>query len=119
MKKILVVDDDEAILEAVALLLEDAGYSVDTTTKGEEARGKIKQFQPDIILLDMLLSGSDGRDICRSLKHDGIMKVIPVIMIAAHPHIGRESLQCGADDYLPKPFDINDLLSKVNQHIPS
>lgn len=119
MKKILVVDDDENIVEAVSLVLEDAGYAVASTTKGEQAVEKITQFHPDVILLDILMSGSDGREICKGLKNDGSTKSIPVIMIAAHPHIGRESLASGADDYLPKPFDINDLLKKVATHLPS
>lgn len=117
MKKILVVDDEEPILDALAMLLEEEGYVVETTTRGEETRKKIDAFHPDVILLDILLAGSDGRDICRCLKHDGKTKSIPIIMIAAHPHIMKESEQCGADDFLPKPFDIHDLLHKVTQHL--
>ena len=70
MAKILVVDDDESIVDSITLILEDAGYRVDSTLSGDEAYNKIKSFIPNLILLDILLSGVDGRDICKKLKKD-------------------------------------------------
>lgn len=115
MKKILVVDDDEGILDAVALILEDAGYEVKTTLKGDETYDRVKTFKPDVIILDVLMSGSDGRHICKNLKHDRVTKNIPVIMISAHPTAKNSVMECGANDFLAKPFDTEELLEKVGK----
>ena len=117
MTKILVVDDDESILDAISLVLEEEGYIVETTLKGEETYTKIASFKPDVIVLDVLMSGSDGRQICKRLKKDPIIKRIPVIMISAHPTAKYSVMECGADDFLAKPFDTNCLLEKVEKFV--
>ena|SRR5258708_2290308 len=116
-KRILVVDDDESILDAVSLILEEAGYSVETTCKAEEIYEKIATYHPDGILLDVLMSGNDGRDICKNLKQDPTTKYIPIIMISAHPSAKEGVLECGADDFLAKPFETDELLKKVEKHL--
>jgi DNA-binding response OmpR family regulator len=116
-KKVLVVDDDRGILDAVSLILEDSGYIVETLSNGEETFKKIFSFGPHVILLDILMSGTDGRDICKQLKADQKTHHIPVIMVAAHRYVGQEAKAAGADDFLPKPFDIADLLGKVEKHL--
>ncbi len=117
MSKILVVDDDESILDAITLILEEEKYEVETTPKGEEAYTKTTLFLPDLILLDVLMSGSDGRLICRQLKTDDSTKKIPVIMISAHPSAKNGAFECGAEDFLPKPFDMYQLLGKIQLHL--
>ncbi len=117
MQKILVVDDDVDILEAMQLMLEQAGYDVTTTPKGEEVNKKIKQVRPDMILLDVLLSGNDGRDICRQLKSQQETKNIPVVMISAHPDAKKTTKDAGADEFLAKPFEIDELLEKVKSQL--
>jgi DNA-binding response OmpR family regulator len=112
-KKILVVDDDEGILDALSLILESAGYSVLASPRGEETLGNIKRYDPDLILLDVLLSGQDGRVICKKLKELDLTKNIPVIMISAHPTAKESVYKCGADDFLPKPFETDELLNKI------
>lgn len=115
-KKILIVDDDESILEAISLLLEGGGYSVETTLNGDEIYKKIRLFSPDVILLDVLISGSDGRVICKKLKEDKNTKAIPIIMISAHPNAKQAIHEYGADDFLEKPFESSDLLAKVGHY---
>lgn len=115
-KKILIIDDDESILDAVSLVLEEEGYIVDVMLKGDEAFDKIAAFKPDAILLDVLMSGKDGRDICRKLKKDEATKNIPVIMISAHPSAKEGAIAVGADAFLPKPFDTQDLLDMVKKY---
>ena len=115
MKKILVVDDDESILDAVSLVLEDEGYRVETIQKGQETYEKVIAFKPDLILLDVLMSGSDGRDICRKLKHNSETKHIPIIMISAHPTAKEGALECGAEEFLAKPFNTDELLKKIER----
>lgn len=116
-KKILVVDDDASILDAVSLILEEAGYSVQTVFKGDETYKRIAAFRPHLILLDVLMSGNDGRHICRNLKADAHTRHIPIVMISAHPTAKEGALECGADDFLAKPFEIDDLLFIVEKHL--
>ncbi len=112
-KKILVVDDDISILDAVSLILEENGYEVETAFKGDEAYQKALSFNPDVIVLDVLLSGKDGREICKNLKLDEKTKKIPVIMVSAHPGASESTKEVGADFFLAKPFMPDDLLSAV------
>jgi CheY-like chemotaxis protein len=74
---------------------------------------------PDLVLLDMLLSGKDGREIVRQLKSDEKTKHIPVIMFSAHPSAERTAFEAGADDFVEKPFDIDVLLHKIERLISS
>ena len=117
-KKILVVDDDPDILDALRFLLEDAGYEVKTTEKGEYAENlpDTNGGLPDVIILDVLLSGKDGRLICQKLKSQEDTKLIPIIMISAHPNAKQSVKAVGADDFLAKPFDMDELLAKIAQH---
>lgn len=117
MPKILVIDDDKGILDAMFLILDDAGYQVQTSIKQSEIYRKISQFKPDLIFLDILMSGQDGRVICKKLKQEPTFKKIPVIMISAHPNAAKGAKDCGADDFLAKPFEIKDLLSLVKKYL--
>lgn len=114
MTKILVIDDDPDILEAVQLILTTYDYDTAVTAKGDEVYRKVKEYQPDIIILDILLSGYDGRTICRNLKNEVYSRNIPVIMISAHPSAGKSVKECGADSFLPKPFSVETLLKEVS-----
>jgi DNA-binding response OmpR family regulator len=117
MKKVLVIDDDPDILEAVKLTLETGGYDSEVTTKGEETYEKITRYKPHLIILDVLLSGNDGRTICKNLKKDTATKQIPIIMISAHPSAKDSVKLCGADSFVSKPFSIVALLSEVKKYI--
>jgi DNA-binding response OmpR family regulator len=116
-KKILVVDDEPDILEFLQEILEDEGYTVTTTDKGEYAENLHNGGLPQLILLDMLLSGKDGREIARHLKKHDETKHIPVIMFSAHPSAEEAARLAGADDFLAKPFEIDELLAKITQYI--
>ncbi|EHQ29607.1 response regulator transcription factor [Mucilaginibacter paludis] len=116
-KKILAVDDDPYILDALVELLQYSGYDVNTTPKGDEVFNKIDEYKPDIILLDIMLSGMDGRDICRQIKADKQTSGIPVIMISATPNLTQSVLESGANDFVSKPFDIFLLLDKIEQQL--
>ncbi len=112
-RRILVVDDDTFILDALQELLNYSGYDVDTTPKGDEVFSKIEEYHPDLILLDIMLSGRDGRDICKMLKSNDQTKSIPVIMVSAHPSAPEAIRDVGANDIVSKPFDIHNLLEKI------
>lgn len=116
-KKILVVDDEPDILEFLQIIFEEEGYIVVTTDKGDYLEKLNNSALPDLVLLDMLLSGKDGREIVKHLKSHEKTKHIPVIMFSAHPSAGQTALIAGADDFVEKPFDIDTLLNKVAQLI--
>lgn len=113
MKKILVVDDEKDILEAVKIVLEEYGFNVETSTRGDEIETRSANL-PDLILLDVLLSGKDGRHIAKKLKLQEHTRHIPIIMMSAHPTAHLSIKEYLADDFLPKPFEIDELLEKVN-----
>ena len=119
IKKILVVDDDPDILDAFQLMLEDAGYEVTTSEKGEYAENlhDTNGGLPNVIILDVLLSGKDGRIICQKLKSQDETKHIPIIMISAHPDAKQSVKAVGADDFLAKPFEMEELLAKVAEYL--
>lgn len=117
MSKILVIDDDVDILSVMEILLSMKGFDVEVTAKGENTFSKIDTFQPDLILLDVLISGYDGRVICKELKANAETKHIPVIMFSAHPGAAATISDYGANDFISKPFDVNNLLRKVHTHL--
>ena len=117
-KKILLVDDNVDILEAVQLLLEDGGYEV-RTDNGENVKTLSDKDLPDIILMDMLLSGKDGRDIIRFFKSQKLTQQIPIILISAHPQAKTLWKDSMADGFLAKPFDIDELQALIKNHLTS
>ncbi len=112
-KKILVVDDEPDILEFLQVILEEEGYSVVITDKGDYVEKLHDGDLPTLILLDVLLSGKDGREIVKHLKHQEETKHIPVIMFSANPSAEATARAYGADDFIAKPFDIDVLLAKI------
>ena len=116
-KKILVVDDEPDILEFLQVILEVEGYTVATTTKGEYVEKLHDGGLPDLILLDVLLSGKDGREIVKRLKQQEETHHIPVIMFSAHPSAEETARVAGADDFVAKPFEIDILLNKVARYL--
>jgi DNA-binding response OmpR family regulator len=117
MARILVVDDDVGILDALALVLGEERYEVETAERGEDLSGKLESFDPHLILLDVLISGTDGRHLCRRLKQQNSTKNIPVIMISAHPSARQGAMKCGAEDFLAKPFETRELFKKIRQYV--
>lgn len=114
-KKILVVDDEPDILEFLQVILEEEGYVVLTSQKGEYLEQLHNGGLPDLILLDVLLSGKDGREIVKYLKQQDETKDIPVIMFSAHPSAEQTAREAGSEDFIAKPFEIDELLAKVGK----
>jgi CheY-like chemotaxis protein len=110
-KKIMIADDDPGIVDAVEMLLEFEGYTVTSTVDGSTVLD-MKEELPDLLLLDIWMSGEDGRDICKKLKSENITKDIPVIMISASRDIKESAMAAGADDFLAKPFEMDELIQK-------
>ena len=115
-KKILVIDDDPDILDAIQMLLEEEGYFVTTSAKGEEAE-RLAGNLPDLILLDVLLSGHDGREIARRLKTQILTAGIPIVMMSAHPTAHKTMKDYLVDDFIAKPFDIDYFMDKIKTNL--
>lgn len=118
-RRILVVDDEPDILEFLEIILDEEGYEVTTTNKGDYLERLHNGSLPHLILLDVLLSGKDGRDIVKYLKREPETKHIPVIMFSAHPSAEETARQAGADDFLAKPFNIDVLLARIAHFLPA
>jgi len=114
-EKILVVDDEEDILEMVKYNLSREGYQVDAVTTGEAAVAKAHKIQPHLIILDLMLPGLDGFEVCKLLKNDPKTSHIAIVMLTAK---GEDSdivagLELGAEDYITKPFSPRVLIARV------
>lgn len=114
-KKIIIADDDKEIVAVITMMLEDAGYEVRSTSNGHTAK-VVGDYLPDLLLLDIWMAGMDGRDICKSLKKMKRTKHIPVIMLSANQNTEKIAHEAGANDFLAKPFDMDELLEKIKKH---
>ena len=111
--KILIVDDDENISELISLYLEKECFDTETAANGEEALKLIDVYNPDLILLDLMLPGIDGYEVCQRIRKT---RDTPIIMLSAKSEVFDKvlGLKIGADDYLSKPFDSNELVARVH-----
>ncbi len=118
-KKILMVDDEVDLVETVRFPLEMEGYHVLVSYNGEDALNQARKENPDLIILDIMLPKLDGYKVCRLLKFDERYKHIPIIMLTAKTQekdklLGKET---GADEYITKPFEIDELMEKVKNYL--
>lgn len=113
-KRILIVDDEPDIVLALQIVLEDAGCQVASVDRGDQLMERLSTGGvPDLIVLDMLLSGRDGREIARELKALPHTRQIPILMLSAHPAARREAQAAGVEAFLAKPFELDALLEAV------
>ncbi|HEX8982177.1 MAG TPA: response regulator [Ktedonobacterales bacterium] len=120
LKTIHIVDDEPDIGLAISMVLEDAGYDVVVLERGADLMRRLQTHAlPDLILLDMLLGGQDGRQIVRTLKSDPKTQAIPVVIISAHPMAAHEAVASGADGFMSKPFELDAVLNTVAAHLKS
>lgn len=118
--KILVVDDEEAISLALEFLLQRAGYEVAVARDGVEALERIAAWRPDLVLLDIMMPGKDGFEVCQSVREMNDLTPQPkIVMLTAK---GRDvertkGLEVGADDYVVKPFSTEELLQRIARHL--
>jgi|SRR3989344_5026518 len=112
-KRILIIDDDDGVLGALTAILEMEGYLVETSSNSHFLDGHDKKNAPNLILLDFLVSGENGKDILKKIRaHSSLVKV-PIIMLSAYPNVEKELLDSGADAFIGKPFDMDNLLMQV------
>jgi two-component system, OmpR family, response regulator VicR len=116
-QKILLLDDNKDLLQIVQIILKGQGYDTVLASRIEEAVQKIKIHKPALILMDVFISDQDGREFCNQLKHDGETSNIRVIMMSGYDNSLGLMSQAGADDFMQKPFDYTDLLSRVQKQM--
>lgn len=112
--KILVIDDDQGILDAMDAVLKLEGYEVMTAT-GPEIVPNIPKLKPNLIILDVLLSGADGREIAAKLKKSAATRKIPIILFSANQNMEKQFEGSGADAFLEKPFEVKTLYKMVRE----
>ncbi|MDO8452456.1 MAG: response regulator [bacterium] len=118
MQTILVADDDEGILDVVKIVLEeDNKHRVVLVSEADSLLERIKAEKPDLILLDIWMPGCDGRELTKKLKSDKETRNIPVLLVSAYNDIEGKAKEAGADGFIEKPFDIEDLKAKVSQYL--
>jgi DNA-binding response OmpR family regulator len=115
MAHILVVDDEADVLEALRLILEDAEHDVSMATSGEEALEMIARQQPDLVILDIIMPGVTGIEVCRRIRSDPFTSRLPILFLTAKGRPGDivQGLTAGGDDYLVKPFEVIELPARV------
>lgn len=110
--KILIVDDDDNISELISLYLEKENYSTKIVDNGIDVLEAVKSFNPNLVLLDLMLPGKDGYDVCKEIRQTS---TVPIIMLTAKGETFDKilGLELGADDYMVKPFDTKELTARV------
>ncbi len=113
---ILVVDDEKDILELVSYNLQKEGFHIETSQNGEDALDKIRSYKFDLLILDLMLPGIQGMELCKVLKSDSETASIPIIMLTAKSEELDKvlGLEMGADDYITKPFSPREMVARVN-----
>jgi two-component system response regulator MtrA len=114
--RVLVVDDDAALAEMLTLVLRNEGFLSQIVTRGDEAMAAFRSFRPDVVLLDLMLPGRDGIDVCREIRAES---GVPIVMLTARSDtldvvVGLES---GADDYVAKPFKPKELIARIRARV--
>lgn len=116
-KKVFVFDDNPDILELCTIILQDAGYDIKTSSTSNHIIDQVMAYTPDIIFMDNWLPDVGGIDATRELKANDLLKNIPVIYFSANNDVKSLADQAGADGYLSKPFDIEELEAIISRHL--
>ncbi|HSX39372.1 MAG TPA: response regulator [Candidatus Saccharimonadales bacterium] len=114
-KNIWILDDDESINEVIKIILEDAGFNAKIFSDATSLKKQLKKKSPDLILLDIILSGQSGVAVANELKSSEQTKNIPIILMSANPDLKAVSKQAKVESYISKPFDINYLVKQINK----
>ncbi len=118
-RTVLIIEDEKLIIVSTQMVLEAAGFRVESAINGEEGISKARELRPDLILLDIMMPGIDGWETLTRLKRDADTAEIPVIIFTAREHARghQKSAEMGAADYFRKPFEPDELIELVEKHI--
>jgi DNA-binding response OmpR family regulator len=115
-KRVLVIEDEPVIAEMVNIILQADGYKVISLSEFVNFKTKLRASHADVVLLDINLAGFNGREISEYIKSQSDLKHIPVIILSASNHIQKITEECGADDFIKKPFDLDYFINKVHTY---
>lgn len=118
-KKVLVLDDDEAVLEVLEAALQYANFDVRIADESSDILKDIEAFNPDVVLIDYLLRGINGGELCHQIKNNSKTAKLPVILISAYPRVLLSLGDYGCNAFMAKPFDLSDLIFQINSCITS
>lgn len=118
-RTVLIIEDEKLIIVSTQMVLEAAGFRVESAINGEEGISKARELRPDLVLLDIMMPGIDGWETLTRLKRDPDTAEIPVIIFTAREHARghQKSAEMGAADYFRKPFEPDELIELVEKHI--
>jgi DNA-binding response OmpR family regulator len=118
-RTVLIIEDEKMIIVSTQMVLEAAGFRVESATNGEDGIAKARSLKPDLILLDIMMPGIDGWETLTRLKRDQDTTGIPVIIFTAREHARghQKSAEMGAADYFRKPFEPDELIELVEKHV--
>ena len=113
---ILVVEDDPQVARLIALILERHGHRSEIVSDGKLALARVRELRPTIIFADLTIKGMGGEALCSILKSDAATRGIPYVVLSGDRDIAQKAKQCGADDYMGKPFEFPDLIRLVEKY---
>ncbi|WP_262151873.1 response regulator [Chryseobacterium foetidum] len=116
-KKILIFDDDTTILEVVTIIFEENGYDVEISETSHDILERVESFRPDLILMDNWIPNIGGVEATKKLKNHADFRSIPVIYVTANNDIAKLAKEAGADDFVAKPFNLDDIEEKVAKYL--
>lgn len=116
-KRIHILEDDQEIRDVIEILLEEAGFELQLSSSFADLKKNIQDAMPDLFLLDVMLPDGNGAEICEDLKSDIFTKHIPIIVMSAQNNSEQKAIAAFADDYISKPFDIHDVLDRINSQL--
>ena len=118
-RTVLIIEDEKLIIVSTQMVLEAAGFRVESATNGEAGIAKARELRPDLILLDIMMPGIDGWETLTRLKRDQATAGIPVVIFTAREHARghQKSSEMGAADYFRKPFEPDELIELVEKHV--
>jgi DNA-binding response OmpR family regulator len=114
-KRLLILDDDKDILDVMCRIFKDEGYEVKTIENADNILNDIANYRPDIILLDYILNGINGGEICHQIKENEATCTIPILIITAYSKVINSLGDYGCDGFVSKPFEITELVQQVNE----
>jgi len=114
-KRILILDDDKDVLDVMEEALMYEGFDVRTITATDNIFPLLEQYQPDILLIDYLLGGINGGEICSQIKKNSQTSSLPVVILSAYPRVINSLGHYHCNKFIPKPFDLDELIGEINQ----
>lgn len=119
MRKIVIVDDSEDLLEVLRFFLEEKGFTIETATNYAQLVSLVKSFSPDLVMLDIFLQHDDGREICKKLREHDSTKYVCILLFSAYTKVLAGFQEYGADGFIEKPFGLKALIDKIESTLES